>query len=74
MSLKDDWERRAGARAPERRQSLGDQIGNAFLSFAQTPQASARQTAAVELAAGMLGRVLATAVVVRCRPESRRGG
>ena len=63
MSLRDDWERRAGARAPERRQSLGDQIGNAFLSFANTPQASARQTAAVELAAGMLGRVLSTAEV-----------
>ena len=63
MSIRDDWERRAAAHRPERRQSLGDQIGNAFLSYAQTPQATARQTAAVELAAGMLGRVLATAKV-----------
>ena len=63
MSLRDDWQRRAATRQPERRQSLGDQIGNAFLSFANTPSASARQTAAVELAAGMLGRVLSTAEV-----------
>lgn len=65
MGLRDDWERRAEARAPEKRSSdsLGVQVGNVFLAYAETPAAEYRQTAAVELAAGMLGRVLATAEV-----------
>ena len=66
MSLREDWARRAEHRAagvPEKRNSLGDRIGYSFWEYATTPTAQPRQTAAVELAAGMLGRVLATATV-----------
>ena len=45
------------------RSGLATQFADAYLSVATTPSAGHRQTAAVEIAAGMLGRVLATAKV-----------
>ena len=69
MALRDDWARRAAASAPlparrEMRSGLATQFSDSYLTVASPQTAGHRQTAAVELAAGMLGRVLATAKVI----------